>query len=691
MAPKGESRAWGSPNAVMALAIAAALIVLAGAGALIWYAGTAVDRLTEARETQLMERAVQRRLTRLRDDLVSVAVWSEAYDKTTRSYDPAWAQINYGEYFHQYLHHDLSLVLDGRDRPLYASVDGLAVDAASIAPFVTAALPLAHKAREAGAQKIARRPDALGFDRLGVAESALRAGDRAYLAGAATIVPEPGYAGRPLDVPDVVVVSAIELGPPYLTSLEADFGLKEVRLLRPQSRERPAVAVAGPEGEVVGRLAWTPERPGIGVYRTAGWEIAAIAATLMVVVGFVILRVRGLAEEVERERDRAEAGDRAKSDFIANMSHEIRTPLNGVLGMAQVMEAHELTPDQRGRLKVIRESGGTLLALLNDVLELSKIEAGKLEIVEAPFRLEELAERVCGTFAGVAAAKGLDLESRVDPEAAGVWIGDSLRIRQVLSNLVSNATKFTDAGKVALVIDLTPRGVRATVSDTGIGIERSKLPKLFGKFAQADASTTRRYGGTGLGLAISHRLVQLMGGTIDVTSRVGEGSTFTVVLPLRRSAAEIVRPQAEPEQTRAMARETPLRVLAAEDNPTNQLVLRALLEPLGAEITMVADGREAVEAFEQSAFDVVLMDVQMPRMNGLDATRAIRALEARRGGAATPILALTANVMSHQIEGYLEAGMDGYIAKPLDLATFYGALDEVLSAEASARAAASVA
>ncbi|WP_133255235.1 hybrid sensor histidine kinase/response regulator [Phenylobacterium kunshanense] len=675
----------------MALAIAAALIVLAGCGALIWYSGAAVDRLTEARETRLMERVIARRESRLRDELASVAVWSDAYDRTARDYDPEWAQINYGDYFHPYMGHDLSLVFDAGDRVIYASVDGATVDPRSLAPFARAAVPLAANARRATAEKISRNPDALGFDRFGAAEAALKVGDQLFIAGAATIVPEPEYE-RPLLVgPETVVVTAIKIGPTYLASLEADYGLKAARLLPPGSRTRPAVTLTGPGGEIVGRMAWKPERPGVGVYRNAAWEIAGVGAMMMLLVAVVVLRVRGLAEDVVRERDRAEAGDRAKSDFIANMSHEIRTPLNGVLGMAQVMEAHDLSPDQRGRLRVIRESGATLLSLLNDVLDLSKIEAGKLEIVEAPFRVDELTERVCGTFAGVAAAKNLALDHTVDPTVAGVWIGDGLRLRQVLSNLVSNAVKFTDQGRVALAVDATPRGVRFVVSDTGIGIERSKLPKLFSKFAQADASTTRRYGGTGLGLAISHRLVQMMGGTIEATSRPGEGSIFTVVMPLRRSAGEIVRPPPPPpvETPPAFVRDAPLRVLAAEDNATNQLVLRALLEPLGAEVTMVADGLEAVEAFSRGAFDVVLMDVQMPRMNGLDATQAIRELEARRGGPTTPILALTANVMSHQIESYLDAGMDGHIAKPLDLSTFYGALDEVLSAGASDREAAS--
>jgi len=397
-------------------------------------------------------------------------------------------------------------------------------------------------------------------------------------------------------------------------------------------------------------------------------------------VALVILRLWRMAREVIRARDLAEAGDRAKSDFIANMSHEIRTPLNGVLGMAQAMEGFELSPDQRGRLRVIRESGRSLLALLNDVLDLSKIEAGKVELAETPFRLDDKVAAVGAIYRDLATEKGLDLHVRVAPEAAGLWMGDKLRIRQVLCNLVSNAVKFTATGSVTLAVEATPDGVRFTVTDTGIGFEQAAAGSLFRKFEQADASTTRRYGGTGLGLSISHSLAHLMGGTITATSRPGEGACFTVDLPLRRAlASEEACPVPAPGIEPVSADGQPLRILAAEDNATNRMVLHALIEPLDAELLLVTNGREAVEAFAGGRFDVVLMDVQMPEMNGLDATRAIRRRETEEGWAPTPILALTANVMSHQLESYLAAGMDGHIAKPLDVAALYAALEGVMT------------
>jgi CheY-like chemotaxis protein len=357
--------------------------------------------------------------------------------------------------------------------------------------------------------------------------------------------------------------------------------------------------------------------------------------------------------------------------------------------MAQVMQAGELSPGQRERLAVIRDSGASLLCILNDVLDFSKIEAGKLTLSEAPFDAEELARRVCATFEAMAAAKDVELVLDVAEGARGGWIGDALRIRQMLSNLVSNAVKFTADGAVTVAVTTSGAGLVLSVTDTGIGLAADKIPDLFEKFSQVDPTVTRRHGGTGLGLSITRGLAQLMGGSVGVSSRAGQGSCFTLALPLARAPAWTVA-TAEPgpaAPAAPVAARTP-RVLAAEDNVTNQYVLRAILEPLDVELTLVADGRQAVEACRAGAFDVILMDVQMPELNGVDATRAIRAAEAAAGARHTPIIAMTANVMSHQVESYLAAGMDGHIAKPVDVGAVYAALERALStAQADAAAA----
>ncbi len=370
------------------------------------------------------------------------------------------------------------------------------------------------------------------------------------------------------------------------------------------------------------------------------------------------------------------------------MSHEIRTPLNGVLGMAQVMAAEALSPTQRERVQIIQKSGETLLAILNDVLDLAKIEAGKLELETAPFDAAELARGAHGAFGGIAEQKDLRFELTVEPEAKGVYLGDGTRVRQILYNLVSNALKFTERGEVRVTIAAADPGLTIRVRDTGIGIPADRLDQLFEKFEQADASTTRRFGGTGLGLSICRDLVRLMNGTVSVESEVGRGSCFTATLPLPHVAEEaaVVRHEPAPHPAAEPMEAGSLRVLAAEDNAVNQLVLRTMLQQVGIEPTIVGDGRAAVEAWEAGAWDIILMDVHMPVMDGVSATRAIRQREAAAGRAPTPILALTANAMSHQVAEYIASGMDGFVAKPIEISALFTAIETALADAEAAEA-----
>jgi CheY-like chemotaxis protein len=392
--------------------------------------------------------------------------------------------------------------------------------------------------------------------------------------------------------------------------------------------------------------------------------------------------------DLMKAKDAAEAANRAKSAFLATMSHEIRTPLNGVLGMAQAMAAEELSGVQRGRLDVIRQSGESLLAILNDVLDLAKIEAGKLELEEGRFDIGELTQGAVAAFTAVAQERGLAFELWVEAEAAGVYLGDSMRVRQVLYNLISNGLKFTKRGGVKVRVSQAEGQLVLQVSDTGIGISEKQLGRLFQKFEQADATTTRRYGGTGLGLAICRELAELMGGAITADSVVGKGATFTVRLPIARVADALaktlatVAPAYEPTSNPEAG---PVRVLAAEDNAINQLVLKTLLSQAGIDLTVVADGKAALAAWECGEWDVILMDVQMPEMDGPTAARLIRAREAATGRARTPIVALTANAMSHQIAGYTDAGMDSVVPKPIEVARLFAAVEAALEARAEFR------
>lgn len=378
--------------------------------------------------------------------------------------------------------------------------------------------------------------------------------------------------------------------------------------------------------------------------------------------------------EMRRLTERAEAANRAKSQFLAVMSHEIRTPMNGILGMTQAMLADPLPPVQRERLNVVAESGAALLTILNDILDLSKVEAGKMELESVAFDLGGLLENLRSTYSP--SADDQDLVLALDlGDAAGLYRGDPTRLRQILSNLISNSLKFTTEGRIDIVARRDGPNLIVTVADTGVGMTPEVVARIFKPFAQADASTTRQFGGTGLGLSIVLELTRLMQGDIDVDSRPGEGSRFTVRLPLPwLGTATAASAAASADRTT----EGPnLRVLAAEDNAVNRLVLRTLLGQFGVEPTIVENGAQAVEAWLDHRWDIVLMDIQMPVLDGFGAARAIREREAALGLPRVPIIALTANAMPHQREECLAHGMDAVVAKPIDVRALISAIEAV--------------
>jgi len=416
-----------------------------------------------------------------------------------------------------------------------------------------------------------------------------------------------------------------------------------------------------------------------GHYRTLEWRAQRFENRIYGVARDVTNKVAAERELIEAKAA-AESANRAKSDFLANMSHEIRTPLNGVIGIADVLARTPLNAEQAELVELIRDSGATLERLVSDILDMSKIEAGQVDLEARPFDLERVLTACVEVARLGAEAKGLEFRLDIDAAARGQFVGDSTRLRQVLTNLLSNAVKFTAQGEVGLTVRLDETTTTLIVEDTGVGFNAEEATRLFERFSQADDSITRRFGGSGLGLSICRSLVEMMGGEISATSTPGVGSRFEVRLPLVRAAIQTGVTSSENAMGAAGLRSgRRLRVLLAEDHPVNQRVAQAILASQGAEVVTVGDGAEAVAAFQRGGFDLVLMDMQMPVMDGLAATRKIRAFEVEQGLAPTAVVMLSANALPEHQAQAAEAGADLHVSKPITTASLLAGIETALA------------
>ena len=468
-----------------------------------------------------------------------------------------------------------------------------------------------------------------------------------------------------LDRHEPIVFSGAPLAPGQSLALVAD--LEE---LSTRTRRLWSVQFNENRGEFLGRVSGQIS----GTARDIDALMALVALAGLAYLGLeLFLSSIALRREQTLAREAQSASD-MKSAFLANMSHEVRTPLNGVIGAAEMLRGTALDPDQRLFAETIATSAEHLLGVVNQVLDLSKIESGRVELEEGIVDLLAVSRVVVAMFRKGAEDKGIGLDLSIGDDVPPHVRGDALRIRQVLANLVSNAVKFTDAGKVAIEVgtSVSPdrgRRLRIRVTDTGIGIAEDARVRIFDAFAQSDVSDARRYGGTGLGLTISRQLVRLMDGSLDIESRVGEGTVAVVDLPLR--PVTLFSPATVEPTTASPPPPSAIRVLIADDNATNRMLLGRMLAPLVAEVRDAEDGASAVAAWRDGGVDLILMDIQMPGMTGVEAAAAIRAAERGDGRAPVPIYSISANAMPHQIDAYRKAGMNGHLSKPfrrIDLA-----------------------
>ena len=658
------------------MSISVILIFLMGVS--IYFTAEKIEAESNNREIQLIQNGLKIEISRVNGGVESQTLWDDAVLHLDNQLDRNWAKQYLTEYLWTNGGYNLIFVLDGNDRPVYATYDRAFIDATRFEAFREQLKTVIQSVRT---QEIRRGMLAKGDARVPTpirGHAIVRMNDALFITTADLIQPDNSIGAAP-SRRGAILVAGQRIDKNFLKKIENQYLIHDLSNIpvseKPKSGNLSFI-VGQAKDPTSFQLTWKRNSPTSKLILTAGPALAAVFLALASAP--VLVSLSGRRErELKTASEAARLASQAKSSFLATLSHEIRTPMNGIIGLAYMMRQGELIEAQRERLDTILASSRALVSILNDTLDLSKIEAGKLELESEPFDIREVAFGARNAFAAIAAQKGVALNVAVSEDDAAVYLGDAQRVRQILHNLISNAVKFTDTGKIDLAIETNETNFTVIVSDTGCGISPNRVDQLFEKFVQEDASTTRRFGGTGLGLAICRELSTAMGGSITVESQQGVGTSFRVELPLMRTSRapeHAFEPQTGATGLAAEGSNS-LKVLVAEDNAINQQVVVALLGELGITPSIVDDGQKALNAWSQSEWDVILLDVCMPVMDGPTACRRIRSREISEGRRRTQIIALTANVMQHQIQDYFDAGMDHIVAKPIQVSELFKALE----------------
>jgi signal transduction histidine kinase/BarA-like signal transduction histidine kinase len=675
---------------LIAVAILAIVIFLGSLAEL----GRYVDALARQREEAQARNALRGVIQEFADRVPPQIDWDEALLNIGNSYDESWVTTYVGYYFCSTLKFNAVFVLDADNRMVFGMQGERLADRSDFAPFQDAARSLVADVR----QQEDRRGPLHGPIRIGgdisqpiQASKLTRIGGAVMILSATLVQPDRGNV-LPNGPQAPIVVTAKQVDVDFLKVLADRLLFRDMRMAPEPVPDGASINLSDNAGQELGWISWKPERPGgylasvfllpvlIGVSLPLGLYLHSRRTSRKLAIAIEELSVaRDAAAEA---REAAEAASRVKGDFLANMSHEIRTPMNGIIGMNSLLLETELTAEQRKYAEIVHHSGEALMVVLDDILDISKLAAGKVELETIDFDLAATVESAVLLLTAQALEKAIELRLSIEPDARSRYRGDPTRLRQILLNLIGNAIKFTDRGGVwvevsqaAPPVDGGPARMRFAVKDSGIGMPDELCSRMFDKFSQADSSITRRYGGTGLGLAITKQLVELMGGEIRATSELGIGSCFTVEIPLAAAQTDIAAQKSTepaPSKSDSPPSADKRRILVAEDNKTNQIFISAVLEKTEHQVDIVNNGLEAVAAASRADYDVILMDIQMPEMDGIAATRLIRSLPAPK--CEVRIIALTAHAMAGVEEKFRSAGMDDYLSKPISPAALLAKL-----------------